>query len=128
MTARFPRIVAALAGATFALFGLWALIAPESFFEQLATFAPYNQHFIQDIGSFQIGLGATLLLAVAARTDTLATALLGAGAGGVAHAISHIIGRDLGGKPARDIPVFLVLSATLLVAGWMQATRSAPRA
>jgi hypothetical protein len=39
------------------------MVDPRSFFTALAAFEPYNQHFIQDIGAFQIGLGAVLLLA-----------------------------------------------------------------
>lgn len=40
---------------------------PNPFFEQLAWFEPYNQHFIQDIGAFQIGLGVVLLIAAVLR-------------------------------------------------------------
>ncbi|MEX1271449.1 MAG: hypothetical protein WEB55_03255 [Acidimicrobiia bacterium] len=59
----FPRAVAAFGGLVFLIFGLWAMIAPQSFFDSVAVFEPYNQHFVQDIGAFQIGLGAVLALA-----------------------------------------------------------------
>jgi multicomponent Na+:H+ antiporter subunit D len=52
------------------------MIAPTSFFEQAATFEPYNAHFIRDLGAFQIGLGAVLLLAAFSR-DALLVALAG---------------------------------------------------
>lgn len=85
---------------------------------QLARFEPYNQHFVQDIGAFQIGLGIVLLIAaIRPRTDGLTVALLGAGSGAAAHAVSHLIGRDLGGKPATDIPFFIAIALLLLVAG-----------
>jgi hypothetical protein len=75
---RFPRVVAAIGGVMLAALGAFALIAPRSFFETVARFEPYNQHFIQDIGAFQIGLGVVLLLAaVPAYADALAVALLG---------------------------------------------------
>jgi hypothetical protein len=119
----FPKAIATIVGVSFLLFGLWALGAPRSFFDQLAEFHPYNQHFIQDIGAFQIGLGAVLLLAVSARFDTLATALLGVGIGSLAHVVSHFVGSDLGGNTARDIPTFAILSGLILVAGWMQAKK-----
>lgn len=120
----FPKMVAVIGGISFLIFGIWALAAPASFFDSLATFKPYNQHFIQDLGAFQLGLGAVLVLAASGRTDALATALLGVGVGSSAHVLTHVIGRDLGGQPARDISLFIVLSAVLLVAGLKQAQRT----
>lgn len=116
----FPRVVALLAGFFLLLFGVWAMAAPRSFFDTVALFEPYNQHFLQDIGAFQIGLGAVLLLGVAAPANGLGVALLGVGVGAAAHTVSHIIGRDLGGKPLSDIPALALLTALLLAAGWRQ--------
>ena len=119
-----PRAVAIIGGVGFVALGLWAMVAPRSFFDALATFEPYNRHFLQDIGAFQIGLGAVLLLAVLpGRVDGLALALLGVGIGATFHFISHIVGRDLGGSPETDIPVFGVIALLLLAAGalrWRQ--------
>lgn len=124
----FARIIAVLAGIGFGASGLWALVAPESFFDALAPFDPYNQHFLQDIGSFLIGLGAVLLLAsVPARADALAVALLGVGIGSLAHTISHVIGIDLGGRPAIDIPLLGVLTVVLIVGGWIRTRDAADR-
>ncbi|HUF32959.1 MAG TPA: hypothetical protein VMN58_07085 [Acidimicrobiales bacterium] len=116
----FPRVVAAVGGGFFLATGLWAMVAPRSFFDALATFEPYNQHLIQDIGAFQIGLGAVLLLAALTRLDALATALGGVGIGSAAHVVSHAVGTDLGGTPAMDIPVFSVLTLLLLAAAGQQ--------
>ena len=113
----YPMVTGVLAGAFFVVSGLWAMVAPRSFFESAAAFDPYNQHFVQDVGAFQIGLGAVLLLAAAlVGGDALVVALLGVGIGSGAHVISHVIGRDLGGQPSADIPLFTLLTA-LLVAG-----------
>ena len=113
-----PRVVAVVAGLGFVLLGLWGFIAPRSFFDAVATFEPYNQHFTQDVGTFQVGFGVTLLVAVlSARTDGLAVALLGTGVGSALHAVSHMIGHDLGGRPESDIPVFTALALVLLAAG-----------
>lgn len=66
---------------------MWALVAPRSFFTSLATFEPYNPHLLHDIGAFQIGIGAVLLLAAfPERLNGLAAALLAAG---VTHARSR---------------------------------------
>ena len=94
------------------------MAGPESFFDAVARFEPYNQHLIQDIGAFQIGLGAVLLLAVLpGRVDGLALALLGVGIGATCHFISHLVGRDLGGTPETDIPFFGAVALLLLAAG-----------
>lgn len=97
--------------------GLWAMAAPESFYGTTALFPPYNQHFLQDVGAFQIGLGAVLLLALIWPLDSLSTALVGVGIGSAVHVVSHVIGRNLGGNPAVDIPLLTVLTLALLAAG-----------
>jgi hypothetical protein len=118
MSRWMPEAVAVLGGIGFVGFGAWAMLSPRTFFETMARFDPYNQHFIQDIGAFQVGLGAVLLVAVAVRNaDLLAAALLGTGLGAALHALSHVIGMDLGGTPAMDIPIFGGLAALLLIAG-----------
>lgn len=117
--------LAAGVGAGLVALGLWAMVDPQSFFDNVAHFEPYNQHFLQDVGAFQVGLGAVLLLAgLVPRLDALTVALVGVGIGGALHAVSHVIGIDLGGRPAIDIPVFGGLAVLLLVAGtmrWRQA-------
>ena len=123
---KVPAVVAAVGALFFLGSGLWAMIGPESFFDAAARFEPYNQHFIQDIGAFMIGLGAVLALAAAVRrVDGLAVALLGAGAGSAAHVVSHIVGHDRGGNPEVDIPLLSLLSVVLLAGGFMRAR--APR-
>ena len=115
---RMPRAVAIVGGVGFLALGVWAMIDPRSFFAALATFEPYNQHFLQDVGAFQIGLGVVLLLAaVPVRADGLTVALVGVGVGAAFHAVSHVVGRDLGGTPERDIPAFAGMAVLLLAAG-----------
>jgi hypothetical protein len=111
--------VTILAGAMFLLFGLWAFLGPQSFFDAVATFEPYNAHLVRDIGAFQIGLGAVLVL-VAALHDAHAGALLGVGVGAAFHAVAHVIDRDLGGSPGTDIPTFAIVAVALLLAGIAQ--------
>ena len=113
-----PRAIAIVGGVGFIALGVWAMVDPRSFFEALATFEPYNQHFVQDIGAFQVGLGMVLLLAgVPVRADGLTVALVGVGVGAALHTVSHIVGRDLGGTPERDIPLFAGMAVLLLAAG-----------
>lgn len=111
---RVATVVAALGGLFFVAFGLWAFLAPVSFYERIATFPPYNRHLIHDVGAFQIGLGAVLLAALRWR-DALFVVLLGVGAGAAVHVLSHIIDRDLGGRGS-DLPSLAVLAAVILAA------------
>jgi hypothetical protein len=113
-----PRVVAVVGGAGFVAAGVWAMLDPRSFFGAVARFEPYNQHFLQDVGAFQVGLGIVLLLAgLSGRADGLTVALVGVGVAATLHTVSHLVGRDLGGVPGRDIPTFAVIAAILLVAG-----------
>ena len=113
-----PVMVAIAVGVGLVALGLWAMVSPQSFFDRIALFEPYNQHFLQDIGAFQIGLGATLLLAgLMPQLSALTVALVGVGLGGATHAVSHVIGIDLGGRPATDIPLFSLVAVALLWAG-----------
>ena len=113
-----PAIVAVVAGAGMVALGLWAMVDPQSFFERVALFEPYNQHFLQDVGAFQVGLGAVLLLAgLMPRLAAVTVALVGVGIGTALHAVSHVMGSDLGGNPGTDIPLFSVSALILLWAG-----------
>jgi len=76
---------------------------------------PFNRHFIHDIGSFQIGLGAVLLLALKWR-DALLVTLAGVSIGSAVHVLSHVLDRHIGGNPSSDIPLLSVLTL-LLAAG-----------
>ncbi len=111
---RFARVVAVIASVFFLGGGVWAMAAPRSFYRGTATFPPYNEHFLHDVGAFQLGLGAVLVFALLRWTGLQAT-LAGVAVGSVAHAASHVVDRDLGGR-ATD-PVSLSLFAALVVAG-----------
>ncbi len=110
---RLVRLVAVAVGALIAFLGLWAFFSPQSFYEQLATFPPYNRHLFHDVGAFQIGIGAGLVLAVRGR-DTLLLGLEIGAIAAVVHAISHFVDRNLGGRTTD--PWALSLLAVVLVA------------
>ena len=114
----FPTWVALGVGLALVIFGLWAFFSPRSFFDSVATWRPFNKHFLHDIGAFQLGIGATLLLA-AKRNDALFVALAGAGIGLAVHFISHLMDQDLGGKSTDPI-LFGVLAAVVLAAAYQR--------
>jgi hypothetical protein len=109
------RVIAALVAVLLIVLGGWALLSPHSFFTQLAPYRPYNKHLFHDVGAFQTGIGATLLLALF-RRDALGVVLLGTSIGTALHALSHIVDRNAPGARTTD-PIFItLLSAAVIVA------------
>ena len=109
------RAIAVLVGVALVGLGLWALLSPTSFYSSIALFPPYNEHFLHDMGAFQVGMGGALLL-TQLWADALLVALGGTGIGAALHFVSHVIDRSLGGHPSSDIPLLGGLAAILLVA------------
>lgn len=110
------RAVATLAGAVLVGVGLSAFIAPRPFYDAVATFPPYNEHFLRDVGAFNVGLGAVLLLAVR-WTDALFVVLAGNAVGAALHAGSHVVDADVSG-PATPILTVLFAVVLALAAAW----------
>ena len=100
--------------------GMWAVLDPRGFYDGVATWPPYNVHFLHDIGAFQIGLGAALLLGLT-RRRALFVVLAAVALGQSVHAVVHVLDRDLGGKPSD--PIVMVLFAAFLWAGAWAARR-----
>ncbi len=109
-------VALALAGAAlFIGLGAWSFFAPQSFYDNLADFPPYNRHLFHDVGAFQIGIGAALLAGVIRKGDGLFAALAGAGVGSAFHFVSHVQDHNLGGSDAAT--AFLGVIALLLLSG-----------
>lgn len=111
------RIVVKLIAGGIAAFnlaiGLWALAAPESFFDSLATFHPYNHHFLHDVGAFQAAMGALMVVALM-RPQGMVVAFAGNAIAGLLHLASHIADQDLGGRPTDPFAVGLIAAAAVL--------------
>jgi len=117
--------LAILAGAAvFVIGGAWALISPSSFYDEVATYPPYNRHLFHDVGAFQLGLGAALLLALTDWSGRLVGLWAGTTAA-LLHALSHVLDRDLGGRDGD--PVALSVLALAFLAGAVAATRKEAR-
>jgi hypothetical protein len=121
MNERMVRMFAAVVGGALAAQGVWAFVAPRSFFDTLATFEPYNAHFIRDIGAFSLGIGVAGLVS-ALRTRPVVVGLTGLSVFQGVHVLSHIVDRHAGGRPGVDIPA-LGLLAALTVAVLVIAVR-----
>ena len=122
-------ILYALAGVGAAVFlatGLWPFFDAFSFYEEVAEFPPYNAHFLHDVGAFQVGLGATLALALIWRRDALLVALAGTGIGAAFHVVAHIADDDQGGTDGQTISLGVLAVLLLAGAAWQWAKGRAP--
>ena len=123
-TDRFVRAIAALALLFWLGSGAWAMVAPKSFYDNLATYPPYNEHLFHDIGAFSIGIGSFLVFALLGWT-ALQVALGGVAVASVLHAVAHIMDSGEGGKDSD--PINLSIFALLMVAAAVLAQRSRTR-
>jgi hypothetical protein len=83
------RATAGALGIVNALTGGLLLLAPAWFYANLATYPPYNRHFLGDAGAFIFALGLGLLFA--ARDPARHRSLIGIAALGTAvHAANHL--------------------------------------
>jgi hypothetical protein len=110
----YVATILAVTGAGMLVAGIWAGAAPRSF-ARFVDF-PYHEHFLHDLGAFQIGLGATLLGALAWR-DAPTVALSGFLIANTLHAVSHATDLDLGGRTSDPYAIGAVslLAAAALV-------------
>src|SRR5215217_2944143 len=90
-----PGVTAAvfISGLFVLALGIWAFFAPASFADFVAF--PYNRHLLHDVGAFQIGIGATMVLALL-WTDGVMVVLAGYVVGTGFHLASHIVDRHVG--------------------------------
>lgn len=79
--------------------GVWALLAPRSFYDGfplpghgwLATFPPYNEHLVRDLGALSLALTAVLALAaVSLERHLVQAAAFGCLAFTVPHLVFHV--------------------------------------
>ena len=113
-----PVAVTLLAAALMTVGGLWALAAPASFAGY--TNFPVHEHFEHDLGAFQLGTAATLLLALI-WADALATALAGFAVLNTVHTVNHLADLDLGGT--RPQALWLALLSLAVIAALVVRVR-----
>ena len=83
------RPLLALLGAYHLLLGVAMVAAPRTFFDDVATYGTFNDHYLRDVASFYLALGVVMLVAVAKtswQTPLLAFATLQY----VLHVLNHL--------------------------------------
>ncbi len=95
MRSLLPRLGLAYFAAQGFLFGVYALLAPEHFFEHfpgaghawLDLDGPYNEHLVRDFGALNLALGAVAICALVFATRQL---MIAAAVAELVYAIPHI--------------------------------------
>jgi len=111
---RYVVTVMVVAGLEMLIAGVWAWLAPRSFAR--AVDFPYHEHFLHDLGVFQIGIGVALLVALVWR-DARAVALTGFLVANTLHTLNHVLDRHLGGhtSDAYALGVLSLLTGAALI-------------
>jgi hypothetical protein len=107
------RTAVGAAALFFVASGAWALLAPSSFYEQVAQWPPYNQHFVHDLGVFQLGIGVSLIGAVT-KLGAMRALLGGAATAAVVHVVTHVVDYDEGGRSSDPYVLGVVALAVVI--------------
>ena len=110
------RPLVLLAGGYHLILGFLLAVTPRGFYDAVAGYPPYNEHFLRDIATFYLALGAVLLVSAARRNwqvPLLAFALVHY----ALHVINHVL--DIGDTdPGWQGPLNVVSLAVVGVALW----------
>ena len=115
-----PVLLVVFGGVQLAL-GLLMAAAPGTFFEEIGPYPPQNDHYIRDVATFYLALGAVSLIAAKRpswRVPVLCFALIQY----LLHAVNHLV--DVGDAETEALgPVNLVsIALTAALLGWMLTT------
>jgi hypothetical protein len=108
-----------LLGAVSLLLGLFMAIAPGTFVDKIAPFGGgADDHFIRDLSTYQLAVGAALLLAIR-RVSWRIPVLFLSFLQGVLHTLNHVV--DIGDTDPGWLGPFDFFSLLLLTAvtGWV---------
>jgi hypothetical protein len=89
MSERSLQVALALIGVINAATGALALIAPDTFFDQIGSYGVENSHYIGDVGAFVLAYGLALLIAIRVPSWRVPVLALGAIYYGL-HALNHV--------------------------------------
>jgi hypothetical protein len=109
--------VAAVAAVNLAI-GLWAGIAPSSFYDQIATYGAENGHFLGDIASAYLGIGIALAIAVS-RPSWRVPALAATALFWAIHALNHLGDVDEASSDAKGVTDTILIALGAAAIGYL---------
>ena len=115
------QAVVLIGGFLYLLVGISMLFQPEWFFENVGNFAPYNRHYMGDLGAFLMPLGFALIFASQKPLEHRLLITVGV-IGSAIHAINHIYDAVTLQQPfsfwAKDSLPLLIFAIIFLWAIW----------
>jgi len=118
MTERTLRAVLALIAAYHVITGALALIAPDTFFEQIGRYGVENSHYVGDVGAFTIAYGVGLALAVTRPRWRAPLLWLGALWYGF-HAVNHAFDTGEARSEARGWSDTILIALGAFLSAWL---------
>jgi hypothetical protein len=94
--------------------GLLGFLAPGTFFDEIGPYAPQNDHYIGDLGAYNLAAGFGVAMAAMRPDWRVPILVVGAVLNGL-HALNHLF--DIGEASSDAKGVFDTVSLALLAAG-----------
>jgi len=98
--------------------GLLALVAPDTFFDEIGTYAAENSHYVGDVGAFVLAFGIAIGIAVVRPAWRAPLLWLGALWYGL-HAINHAFDTNEARSEARGWADTLLIAFGAVASAWL---------
>lgn len=118
MSERALQAVLAIVAAYHVVMGALALMAPDTFFEEIGRYGVENSHYVGDVGAFFLAFGVAAGIAVARPSWRAPLLWLGAVWYG-AHALNHAFDTDEARSEGRGWADTLLLAFGAFGAAWL---------
>ena len=118
MTERALQAVLVAVGVFHLVFGLLALVVPDTFFDQIGRYGVENSHYVGDVGAFYAAAGIVFLLAARHRSWRVPVLVLAAFWYGL-HSINHLFDVGQARSDARGWSDTILLAFGAAGAAWL---------
>jgi hypothetical protein len=115
---RTLQAVLAVVAAYHAIVGLLALVAPDTFFDQIGHYGLENSHYVGDVGAFMLAFGVAVAIAVVRPSWRAPLLWLGALWYGF-HAINHAFDTGEAKSEGRGWTDTLLIAFGAVGAAWL---------
>lgn len=118
---RLVRAAIAALGLLSLAIGAFMAISPSAFFDAIGPFGRFNDHYVRDMSTWQLGFGAAMLVAVGRAGWRRPLVAVGAVQAGL-HVVNHLI--DVGDSHPAWVGVFdvVTLAGSLALFAWLWLT------
>lgn len=118
MTEKALKIVLAVVAAYHVVIGAMALIAPDTFFDEIGMYGIENSHYVGDVGAFLLAFGVALAIAVVRPSWRAPPLWLGALWYGF-HAVNHAFDTGEARSDERGWGDTVAIALGALLSAWL---------